>query len=181
MKDRYEGKYVELEFSENLALRPKHKLQSAHFSGKHFSLHCPIAEPFEKRYFYHLSDDTKHDDIFVDLVIRDIIQALLVLQVLQVYSIIRDIIRDIIRYDVKSEELRIQSDSASSQYKNKLLFALYQQLSDEFNLRIIRTYGAAGHGKGVTDAMSIFGVKNILCHNIVTQDMFFNASEDICD
>ena len=159
MKDGYEGKYIELDFSQNLALRSKHEVQSAHFSGKQFSLHCAIAEPFEKRYFYHLSDDTKHDGIFVDQVILDIIQ----------------------RYDIKNEDLWIQSDNASSQYKNKLPFALYQLLSNEFNLRIIRTYGAAGHGKGVIDAMSSFGLKNVLRHNIVTQDAFFNTSEEICD
>ena len=159
MKDGYEGKYIELDFSQNLALRPKHVVQSAHFSGKQFSLHCAITEPFEKRYFYHLSDDTKHDGIFVDLVIRNIIQ----------------------RYAIKYEDLWIQSDNASSQYKNKLPFALYQQLPNEFNLRIIRTYGAAGHGKGVIDAMSSFGVKNVLRHDIVTQDVFFNTSEEIYD
>ena len=159
MKDGYEGKYIELDFSQNVALRPKHEVQSTHFSGKQFSLHCAIAEPFEKRYFYHLSDDTKHDGIFVDLAIRDIIQ----------------------RYDIKNEDLWIQSDNASSQYKNKLPFALYQQLSNEFNLRIIRTYGAAGHRKGVIDAMSSFGVKNVLRHDIVIQDVSFNTSEEICD
>ena len=52
-------------------------------------------------------------------------------------------------------------------------------LADDFNLRIIRTYKASVHGKGVIDAMSSFGAKNILRHNIITQDVFFNESDSI--
>ena len=65
------------------------------------------------------------------------------------------------------------------QNKNKHAFSLYQKLAGEFNLRIIRTYGASGHGKGVIDVMSSFGAKNILRHNIITQDVFFNDSDRI--
>ena len=54
------------------------------------------------------------------------------------------------------------------QNKNKHAFSLYQKLAGEFNLRIIRTYGASGHRKGVIDVMSSFGAKNILRHNIIT-------------
>ena len=63
MRDAYQGKYIELDFSQNLALRPKHEVQSAHFSGKQFTLHCVIVEPFDIRYHYHLSNDLKHDGI----------------------------------------------------------------------------------------------------------------------
>ena len=34
MKSTYDGKYIELDFLQSLALRPKDKVQSAHFSGK---------------------------------------------------------------------------------------------------------------------------------------------------
>ena len=66
------------------------------------------------------------------------------------------------------------SDNASSQYKNKHAFAFYQKLADNVGLRIIQTFGAAGHGKGAIDGMSRFGVENILRQDIVTQDIFFN-------
>ena len=48
--------------------------------------------------------------------------------------------------------------NASTRYKNKHSFGLLQSLADELNLRIIRTYRAAGHGKGAIDVMSSFGV-----------------------
>ena len=157
LKDSYIGKFIDLDFSQNLSLRPKYEVQSAHFSGKQYTLHCAIVEPFDTRYHYHLSDDTKHDPFYVDQVLRDII----------------------VKYDIKDEHLWIQSDNAPIQYRNKHGFALLQELADDFNLRIIRTYSAAGHGKGVIDAMSSFGAKNILRKDIVIHDVFFINSAEI--
>ena len=73
LKESYSGKFIELDFSQNLSLRPKDAVQSAHFSGKQFTLHCAVVEPVQYRYHYHISDDTKHDPFFVDFVVRDII------------------------------------------------------------------------------------------------------------
>ena len=157
LKEADDGKYIEVDFSQNLTLRPKDEVQSANFSGKQFTLHCAIVERAEFRYHYHISDDTKHDSVFVDYVIRDIIE----------------------RYGIKNEDLWIQSDNASSQYKNKHAFAFYQKLANDFGLCIIKRYGAAGHGKGTIDGMSSFGVKNILRYDTVTQDIFFNGSKII--
>ena len=42
-----------------------------------------------------------------------------------------------------------------------------QTLSNDDNVKIIRIYGAAGHGKGLIDAMSSFGVKSILRRDVV--------------
>ena len=41
----------------------------------------------------------------------------------------------------------------------------------EFNLRLILTYGAAGHGKEAIDGMSSFGIKNISQKNMM-HDIF---------
>ena len=68
----------------------------------------------------------------------------------------------------------------TSQYKNKHAFSFYQKLA-KFDLRIIRTCGAAGHGKGVNDTMSSFGANNILRHGIVTLDVLFSDSVNNVD
>ena len=104
-----------------------------------------------------LSQNEPNDSIFVDYVIRDIIE----------------------RYGIENEDLWIQSNNVSSQYKKKHAFVFYQKLADDFGLRIIRRYGASGHGKGAIHGMSSFGVKNILKHDIIIQDIFFNDSESI--
>ena len=54
-------------------------------------------------------------------------------------------------------------------------------MAGEFNLRIICTYGAAAHGKGAIDAMSRFGVLNILRKGIVTHDFFFKNSSNMAE
>ena len=48
--ERFTGKYIELDFSKNLALKPKFQVQDAHFSGKQYSLHCSVVEPGENKY-----------------------------------------------------------------------------------------------------------------------------------
>ena len=155
VKEVYDDKCIKLDFSQDLAFGPKDEVQSVDFSGKEFTLHCANVERAKFRYHFHISDDTKHNS--VDYVIRDIIE----------------------RCGIKNEDLWIQSDNTSTQYKNKHAFAFYQKLADDFGLRIIRMYGAAGHGKGAIDGMSSFRVKNILRHDIITQDTFFNDSESI--
>ena len=57
-------------------------------------------------------------------------------------------------------------------------FRIFQSLA-EFNLSIIRIYSTAGNGKGMTHAMSSFGVNYILRKDIVTHDVFFNSSCEI--
>ena len=57
----------------------------------------------------------------------------------------------------------IKPDNAPTQYKNKWAFGgSMQHLADKYNVTTIRVYDAAGHGKGLIDAMSSLGVKNIL-------------------
>ena len=73
LKEAYNGKYIELDFSQNLSLRPKNEVMSVHFSGKQFTLHCAIVDLVKCRYHYYISDDNKRDPFFVDFVIRDLI------------------------------------------------------------------------------------------------------------
>ena len=50
------------------------------------------------------------------------------------------------------------------------------------NCTIIRIYGAAGHGRGLIDAMmSSFGVKSILRRDIIAFDRWFGNSREIVD
>ena len=67
IKETFNGRYIELDFSENLTMKPKFEAQGAHFSGKQFTLHCAIVKPKGPKYVYHLSDDTTHDHITFSL------------------------------------------------------------------------------------------------------------------
>ena len=120
--------------------------------------HCSLLEPPNPyKYIYHLSDNTTHDPSVVDTVLDDIF-------VLQ---------------KIRNEAVLIKTDNAPTQYKNKYAFGSYQRLADNFNCTIVKAYGAAGHGKGLVDAMSAFGVKSILRRAIVGEDKFWANSEEI--
>ena len=116
IKERFTGTYIEMDFSENLALKMKCEIQTAHFSGKQYALHCSIVERPERSYVYHLSNDTGHDPFFVDEVLRMIFR----------------------QWDVRNETIILKSDNAPTQYKMKWAFHLYQQLADEYDMRIVR-------------------------------------------
>ena len=72
--ESFSGKYLEMDFSQNIALKTKNEVQTAHFSGKQQSLQCSIAidENDALSYVYHVSDDTGHDSTFVDEMLNDI-------------------------------------------------------------------------------------------------------------
>ena len=139
-------------------MKPKFETQVAHFLGKQFTLHCAIAEPEGPKYVYHLSNDTTHEYFFVHHVLTDIITT----------------------RNINNQTIIIKSDNGPTQYKNKYAFKSMQNLSDTYNLRIIRIFGALGHGKGFIDAMSSFGAKSILRRDIVAFDVWFADSKEIC-
>ena len=72
IRESFSGKYIDLDFSENIVLKPKHEGQDTHFSGKQYSLQCSTVEPGENKYVYYFSDDTNHDPAFANEVLEDI-------------------------------------------------------------------------------------------------------------
>ena len=70
-KEAFNVRYIALDFSKNLAMKPKIEAQDALFSGKQFTLHCAIVLPGQPKYVYHLSDDTTYDSFFVHEVLRE--------------------------------------------------------------------------------------------------------------
>ena len=131
IRESFNGKYIEMDFSENIAMKPKFEVQDAHFSGKRYSLHCSVVEPGTEKYFYHLSEDKTHGPVFIHEVLIDLFDKL----------------------SIKNKTIMIKSDNAPTQYINKYAFNSMQTLSNDYNVKIIRIYGAAGHGKSLIDAM----------------------------
>ena len=71
---------VYFDYSENINIVPKQEVQSAHFSGRQYTLHCAYIETAVKesdekmcRYIYHISDDTNHDAVMTFAVLEDIL------------------------------------------------------------------------------------------------------------
>ena len=76
IRESFNGKYIEMDFSENIAMKPKFEVQDAHFSGKRYSLHCSVVEPGTEKYFYHLSEDKTHGSEFIHEVLIDLFDKL---------------------------------------------------------------------------------------------------------
>ena len=73
----------------------------------------------------------------------------------------------------------MKRDNAPIHYKNLYGFKSMQNLPDKYNFRIIRICEAAGHDKGLIDAMSSFVATAILRRDIVTKDIWFQKYVNI--
>ena len=155
------GYIFHIDFSENISVTPKYEPQAAHFSGKQTSLHCTVVyhpELPKPTYMYHISDNTTHNSVFTDHVIRDLIQ----------------------KFNAEDYPLiRIKSDNCAAQYCSLHVFEAYQRLANVLVKTIIIYYGVNGHGKGLVDAMSGFGVKTPLRRGIITKDFMFNTAAEL--
>ena len=151
IKDSIEGKYIDLDFSENIVMRPKSEVKNAHFTGKQYTLHYATVELGEQKYVYQLSDDTLYDSNSVNEVLEDIFG----------------------RWNIRDEAIIVKRDHAPTQCKNKNAFFYMQSLGDRFNVVIVRIFGAAGHGKGLIDAISSFGIRSVLRCDIITLNKWF--------
>ena len=49
------------------------------------------------------------------------------------------------------------------------------------NKRIVTFYGTSGHGKGLVDVISSFGVKAPICRAVLTEDFSYQNTQDIYD
>ena len=153
-----------MDYLENISCTPKYEPQDAHFSGNQTSLHCTVIykpDRLEKEYVYayHLSDDRTHDSAFTSRVTRDLL----------------DKFSDFVDYPL----LRIKSDNCSTQHCSQFVFRKYLNLAKEMDKPIILYYGVNGHGRGLADAMSGFGVKSPLRRKIATDKFFFTTSEEL--
>ena len=152
------GTLFHMDYSENVSGTPKFEPQDAHFSKSHFSLHCTVAHVDGKshNYIYHLTDDLNHDWLFTSEVLNDIVV----------------LYPDCTMY-------RFKFDNCASQFKSLNVFPVFLQLAKKLNKPVIVYYGVKGHGKGLVDAMSGFGVKTPLRRAIVTSDVFFDSAEKV--
>ena len=140
----------------------------SNFNKRQHSLHCAkahindidsIDEVGKHLYLYHLADDMKHDNGFTIAVADTIIDL----------------------FDFNTNYFRFKSDYCKTEYKCKNIFANWSKISAQLQKKIIIYYGESGHGKGLVDEMSGFGVKGPLLNAIITQDYHPTSSTDIFD
>ena len=70
----------------------------------------------------------------------------------------------------------ILSDNCSSQYKSALSFHILQNLASKYNIKIIRVYGCAGHGKNEVDHVG--GLSKVCIRTHVSQQNYILNADD---
>lgn len=75
----------------------------------------------------------------------------------------------------------VKSDNCRVQYKCADVFGMYQSLAKEYKKTFIVCYGASGHGRGLVDGMSSFGVKNPLRQHIITEDFYWSTASQLVE
>ena len=160
------GEITHSDYSENMSQLHKREAQSCHFNKKPYSLHCTVEHvDIEKnpslkspyRYIYHLSDSMKHNYAFTSIVANHCVDM-----------------------NAPSRIVRKKSDNCVPQYKCANVFGEAQTMAKRINRPVLLYYGPAGHGKGLVDAMSAFGVKGPLLRKVLTEDFTYNCADDIC-
>ena len=73
---------------------------------------------------------------------------------------------------------RFKSDNSSTQYKCLNIFPFWRMAMTTGKPFIIY-YGVSGHGKGLVDGTSSFGMKHPLRKAIITEVLFLNTSKDM--
>ena len=125
----------------------------AHFNKDQYTLHCTVAHSFDEdafnKYIYHFSNDTSHDSQFS-------------------YANVDDLMTN----NDQCLIFRFKSDNCSQQYKSRFVFANWRALAKKYIKTIILYYGVSGHGKGLVDSMSCFGIKGPLQKSIITKILF---------
>ena len=162
IKDDGLGFCFHMDYLENLSSIPKYEPQDAHFNSRQLSLHCTVVQAVideQIKYAYHISEDKKKDYLFIATVINDLLVTF----------------DDYKKYRL----LRFKSDNCSYQYCCKYLFPFYQDLSIRLSKPVICYFGVNGHGRGLVDAMSGFGVKSVVRCAIVTQDFWYETPDDL--
>ena len=148
---------VYIDFSENLTIPVKFEPHSLHWCHQQVTVHSGILKcNGEKNYITHFSDDHKHDQLFVDNVVKNIIG----------------------NGDLTSTStILIQSDNCSSQYKSACHFSHLQKLASSQEKQVLCLWSIAGHGKGEVDHVG--GVAKIAIKRAISNDFFFENSSDM--
>ena len=128
----------------------KFEPQYSHFSKKQFSLHCTVQHlPDSHKYIYHLSNVMTHNYAFTSTVLKYLIDH------------------------SSTNIIRINSDNCATQYKSIYVFKAWHTLTAKTNKCIVTFYGTSGHGKGLVDVMSSFGVKVPIHRAVLTEDFSY--------
>ena len=150
---------VDVDFSENLSIPVKFEPQLLNWSHQQVTVHSGIMKVGGiKSYHSYISNDKKHDQSVVKVVIEEMPKETAV----QIGS-----------------NIIIESDNCSSQYKSCEHFYDMELLANHYDVNIIHIFGIAEHGKGEVDHVSGLA-KTAIRREIAAGEFFSDASDMVC-
>ena len=108
------------------------------------------------KYIYHLSDHPKQNFAFISSATNHLLSL-----------------------DNKVPLIHLKCGPCSTQHKCKHVFGKCMGLAIMKDVSVILHYGISGHGKGLVDAASGFGVKGPLRKAVVTKDLPYENANNI--
>ena len=152
-REHFDTVSVDDDFSENLSIPIKYEPQSSHWSHSQATVHSGILKnSATKSYHPYLSNDRKHDHVFVHLATEEMLKE-------------SEINPDM--------HMIIESDDCSQQYKSVPHFHHLQELANKYHAKIIQVYSVAGHGKGKVDHIS--GLAKVVTRHEIGRGSFFSG------
>ena len=152
-RECYETILVDIDFSENLSVPVHQEIQSLHWSHDQVTVHSGIIKQNgEKSYHPYLSNDKKHDQHLVHLVLDEMLGHV----------------------DLSAAEyIVIESDNCSWQYKSSTHFESIQRLCNKYKKNVIRIFGIPEHGKGEVDHVG--GIAKTTIRRGVASGIYFEG------
>ena len=174
-----------VDFSENIQVKPKFQPQEQHFNQKQTSLFCTVGMfSSGRKYIYHISDEMGHDVGFTAHVMNDLYDTYNVIPTAVSESEVQP--SDVQPSDSDAQPgvqqlslFRIKSDNCCAQFKCKYVWGYWYDFAVTNDVIVIAYFGVPGHGKGLVDGMSAFGVKQPLRRAIMTEDFFFDTGSEL--
>ena len=124
---------------------------------KAVSVHSGITKSRDgKSYHPYICDSIKHDQSFVDIVIREMLSE-----------------EDVAAHDL----IVVDSDNCTSQYKSVLDLHHYQMIANDYNKTLIKMYGVPSHGKGEVDHVG--GTAKVVSRRLAATRVSFSGANDI--
>ena len=96
------------------------------------------------------------------------------------YAFTATVLRQLIN-ESSSDIIRLKSDNCAMRYKYKYVFKMFHSLAVKMQKKIVSFYGTSGHGQGLVDAMSCFGVKAPIRRAVLTEDLSYRNDKYIFD
>ena len=147
---------IGLDFSENLTIPVPEEPLSLHWGGckESVTVHSGMSQcNGTKTYHAYISDDLTHDQAFVKIAIREILDEIKV---------------------SPGDTVIVNSDNCTSQYKSAHNFHDLETLAKEYKINIIRIFGVPGHGKN--EINTVGGTQKIAIRRAVANRMVFDGA-----